>query len=79
MRCHLRHWAITSLAVALSSRQLKDLGVVDWDCCQERMPGGHEELGRDVGKGGKECEGSRWKNLRERPVSGMAWRISRGH
>lgn len=27
-------------------------------------------MGRDVGKGGKESEGSRWRHLREQPVSG---------
>jgi len=31
--------------------------------------GGTEELGRDVGNGGKESEGSRWRHWREHPVS----------
>lgn len=32
-----------------------------------------EELGRDVGKGGIESEGSRWRHWREPPVSRNAW------
>ena len=74
MSCHWRCWPITSLAVDLSSRQLKGLGA-QWTGtavrkgCQEGM----EELGKDVGNGGKESEGSRWRHWREPPVSWNAW------
>ena len=72
MSCHSRCWPTMSLAVALSSRQLKAqwTGTAVGKGCQEAT----EELGRDVGNGGKESEGSRWRNWRECPVSGNAWK-----
>ena len=39
-----------SMAVALSSRKLKALGVVDWDCYRERTPGKHGGVGEECGK-----------------------------
>lgn len=50
MSCCLRRWPFTSLAGALSSRRLKALGVVVWDCCRERTPRGHGGVGEGRGE-----------------------------
>ena len=85
VRCPSRCWPITSLAVDLGFWQVKDLGVfgggrdgvgvgraVDWDCCRERMPGGHRGGGEECRKGRQGFNGPRRRHWRERPVSGNA-------
>ena len=87
--CHSRHWPFRSLAVALSSRQLKALGMVVWDCYRKRTPREHGGVGEGSEKrrkarklGGStgesiQCLGMHWRSPQKqlRPLD--LWNVKR--